>query len=211
MLRSPLRSLFLATGLLAVLGCQPNAQPPAAANQAPLKGQPIDAPASPSSSSALATASLRQAPDDPAARASMVVEAPDPVARDGFLSVPFSTLSGFVYEADMEGHLTPESHLPDEIAKLDKTKVALSGFLVPIEFKADKVCSMILVRNQLLCCYGQDPKLNEWVFVNIDPPVESIMDVPVTLFGTLYASPDKEDDQVVSLYRMQAEAMEPMR
>jgi hypothetical protein len=89
--------------------------------------------------------------------------------------------------------------------------VAVSGFAMPIEFKGDKVRSLILVRNQLLCCFGEEPKLNEWMFVNIDPPVEAVMDVPVTLFGTLYASPDREENQVVSLYRMQADGMEKMR
>lgn len=210
-------SVLVLTGVLSLTGCQGSPTP--VGQSTPLRGQPIDAAATaaaPSPGAAapgnpVAGAALRQAPTDPAAQAAMAVEAPQPLARDGYTAVTFAQLSGFVYEADMDGRLTPESHLPEEIAALDKTRVAISGFLVPIEFKEDKVSAMILVRNQLLCCFGQDPKLNEWVFVHIDPPVASIMDVPVTLYGTLYASPDREDDQVVSLYRMQAESMEPMR
>lgn len=206
--------LLLATSLLGLAGCQAG-QPPTARSTP--RGQPINAavtpapPPAPNPDQPPGNAGLRQAPSDPAAQAAMAVEAPKPLEREGYTPVTFAQLSGFVYEADMNGQLTPESRLPEEISKLDKTKVAVSGFLVPIEFKDDKVCAMILVRNQLLCCFGQDPKLNEWIFVHIDPPITSVMDVPVTLFGTLYASADREEDQVVSLYRMQAEAMEPMR
>jgi len=52
--------------------------------------------------------------------------------------------------------------------------------------------------------------LNEGVFVDIDPPVEAVTDVPVTLFGEFYADPDREGEQVISLYRMRATEMERM-
>jgi hypothetical protein len=184
-----------------------------------LQGQAIDAPATsspealPGGAGTPGTAppgGQRVAPTDPRERAALAVEAPQPVSRPGYTPVTFKQLSSFVYETDLQGRLTPDSDFPEEIARLDNSKVAVSGFAMPIEYKGDKVSSMILVRNQLLCCFGEEPRLNEWMFVNIDPPVEAVMDIPVTLFGTLYASPDKEEDQVVSLYRMQADRMESM-
>jgi hypothetical protein len=195
----------IALGCLA--GCQ-GGPAPVATPSTPVRGAAIDAPATPSGPAGLP--GTRLAPTDPAARAKLAVEAPEPVKKDGYTPVTFGVLSDFVYQTDMEGRLTPESSLPEEITKLNDTKVALSGFAMPIEFKDDKVSSLILVRNQLLCCFGEEPKLNEWVFVNVDPPIEAVMDVPVTLFGTLYASPDVEEKQVISLYRMQAQAMEAM-
>ncbi len=202
--------------LAAFAGCQSQPSPPQAAST-PLRGPAIDAPAA--SPTPLSNPSgdpsnpraLKVAPTDPAERAALAVEAPAPAVRDGFSSVTFSQLSDFVYQADMNGKLTPESTLPQEVSALDDTNVALSGFLVPIEFQGDKVSSLILVRNQLLCCFGEEPKLNEWVFVNADPPVDAVMEVPVTLYGKFYASPDREEGQIISLYRMQAEDMEAMR
>lgn len=212
------RSLIVGALLLALAGCQdkPVTPPPQAAST-PLRGQAIDAPVASPTAFAASTPdpsnprALKVAPTDPAERAALAVEAPAPTAKDGFSPVTFSQLSDFVYQADMEGKLTPESSLPAEISQLDKTNVALSGFLVPIEFDGDKVSSLILVRNQLLCCFGEEPKLNEWVFVNADPPVDAVMEVPVTLFGKFYASPDREEGQIISLYRMEAQGMEAMR
>lgn len=176
-----------------------------------IQGAPIDSPVSESStSSAKPGIGIKEAPTDPEARAALAQEAPTPKSKAGYTGVTFQQLSDFSYETDEDGKLLPESSLPDSISKLDSSAVAVSGFLVPIEFKEEKVSSLILVRNQLLCCYGEEPKLNEWVFVNIDPPVEAVTDVPVTIYGTFYASPDLEEDQVISLYRMQASEMEKM-
>jgi hypothetical protein len=196
--------LLSAAALVYLAGCQHPQNAPAPSS--PIQGAAIDAPAAGRPTGF----GQRQAPDDPAARAQLAVEAPAPVGKDGFTPISFSELSDFVYKTDAGGKLTPESNLPEEISKLDKSKAAISGFIVPIEYKEDKVRSMILVRNQLLCCFGQEPKLNEWVFVNIDPPVDAVMDVPVTLFGTFYAGPDREEGQVISLYRMEATEMEAM-
>ena len=170
-----------------------------------LQGAPID-----SAQEKVPPSGLREAPTDPQARAKLAVEAPQPHERDGYTSVSFSDLASFPYNTDEDGKLLEGSSLPQKVELLDQEQVALSGFLVPIEFKGEKVSSLILVRNQLLCCFGEEPKLNEWVFINIDPPVEMIVDVPVTLFGKFSASPDEEDDQIISLYRMEATAMEKM-
>lgn len=205
--------------VMATLGCQPPSEPIASPSSS-IRGAPIDSPAQAASSatpaaspavSTLAGPGQRVAPTDPAERAKLAVDAPRPKAREGYTPASFSDLSNFVYEADMDGKLSPESHLPEEIQKLDKAQVAVSGFLMPIEFKGDKVSTVILVRNQLLCCFGEEPKLNEWIFINVDPPVDPITDIPVTMYGTFYASPDREEGQVISLYRMQASAMEAMQ
>ncbi len=173
-----------------------------------ITGAPIDAPAQ--SSVATDNFGVKIAPTDPEARAALAQEAPPPEVREGFQSVSFAQLSDFPYPTDENGALLPEATLPSEISALHGSKVALSGFLVPIEFQEDKVSGVILVRNQLLCCYGEEPKLNEWVLVTVDPPVEAVTDVPVTFFGTFEAGPDVEEGQVISLYRMNATEMETM-
>lgn len=150
------------------------------------------------------------APSDPQARAAMSVEAPRPSDRQGYRSVTFSDLASFPYKTNEDGELLPNQPIPSGVLALDKSKVAVSGYLVPIEYKEDKVSGVILVRNQLLCCYGEEPQLNEWVLVSVDPPVEAQLDVPVTFYGSFEVSPDIEEGQVISLYRMSATEMKEM-
>jgi hypothetical protein len=147
-------------------------------------------------------------PSDPAERAKLAADVPAAEAREGYQSVSFQTLSGFDFPVDGQGQPLPWGELPPEIGALDKTAVALSGYMIPVEMDQGKVTTLLLVRNQLLCCFGQEPKINEWVFVLAQPPVEAVTDVPVTLFGVLDAHVDVEDNQVLSLYRMLAEDME---
>lgn len=154
---------------------------------------------------------MKVAPTDPAERAKLAAEAPSPSEREGYKGITFSQLANFEFKVDEMGRALEGASLPEEIARLDGQQVALSGFLVPIEFDGERVSSLILVRNQLLCCYGEEPKLNEWVWVNIDPAVDAVTDVPVTIYGKMHASPDEEDGQVISLYRMAATEMQVMR
>ena len=193
--------------LLSFSACKQESSP---APEVALQGAPLDAPLTASPSPPVVGMGVKVAPTDPAERAKLAEEAPQPESRDGFVGVSFSELSDFSYETDLDGKLLETAKLPREIADLDEKQVAVSGYLVPIEFQDDKVSSLILVRNQLLCCYGEEPKLNEWIFVNVNPPVELVSDIPVTLFGKFYASPDEEEGQVISLYRMEATDMEAM-
>jgi hypothetical protein len=202
--------IYIALGSLALLGgCQQKPVATSSSPEAQITGAPIDSPAQ---SSAVPTNQfgIKEAPTDPAARAALAQEAPKPTSREGYQSVTFGELSDFPYETNDDGELMPGSEVPETIAALHQTQVAVSGFLVPIEYQEDKVSGVILVRNQLLCCYGEEPRLNEWVLVSVDPPVEAVMDVPVTFFGKFEASPDVEEGQVISLYRMDATGMEKM-
>lgn len=135
---------------------------------------------------------------------------PKPASRDGFRSLSFADLSGFTYETDQAGVPTPNSVIPKPIKDLNKEQVALSGFAIPLEFSGDQVSAMLLVRNQLLCCFGQEPKFNEWAFVIVHPPSAVPLDVPVTVSGTLYTEPDFEGEQVLTLYRMNAHKVDKL-
>ena len=191
---------------LSLAGCAGEAPPeptPLALQGAPIDSRPT--PTAPQQARA-----LKVAPTDPEARAALSVDVPAPSEKDGYVSLSFTQLSDFPYETDENGKLMPGAVLPEEIAALDGQGVAVSGYVVPIEFREDKVSGLILVRNQLLCCYGEEPRLNEWVFVEVDPPVEMITDVPVTLFGKFEAAPDEEEGMVISLYRMKADRQEQM-
>lgn len=198
--------------LLALAGCQTQPGNPApAASESPLKGQALDSAPLSTQSPTSGPKGTREMPDDPSERAKLAADVPTAKGRRGYQSVAFEQLAGFDYGVDPEGRLRPDAKLPAEIKALDNTPIALSGYMIPLEIESDRVATLMLVRNQLLCCFGQEPKLNEWVFVLAQPPVELVTDVPVTLYGVLEAYPDLENGQVLSLYRMLAEEMEVAR
>ncbi len=138
--------------------------------------------------------------------------APDPVAPEGYQAVTFDSLSGFSFEIDEQGAAAEGAEIPAELLKLDGTRSAVSGFMVPLAIEQEGVKDFVLVKNQLLCCYGQTPKMNEWVYVQLAPEesVEPILDKPITVAGTLMVGADVQDGQVLSLYRMAADQVVEM-
>lgn len=204
--------LVIVWALLLGSGCREQSPPPPspATGQGAVQGAPLDAPVSPTPQ-ADARFTPRVAPTDPSERAALAAEAPKPVEKEGYQSVGFGELSGFSYLTNDDGALLPDQEIPEKIRSLNHQNVAVSGYLVPIEYDGEKVSGLILVRNQLLCCFGEEPKLNEWILVGVEPPVEATLDVPVTFFGKFEVSPDIEEGQVISLYRLSATAMETMK
>ena len=201
-MRNWIKKALVALVGLSLMGCTGSAPEPV---PTVFQGAPIDSrPSNPGKPG------LKVAPTDPAARAALAVDVPAPSGREGYVSMSFSQLSDFPYGTDEDGKLLPGSKLPEHIRELNGQEVAVSGYVVPIEFREEKVSGLILVRNQLLCCYGEEPKLNEWVLVEVDPPVDMVTDVPVTFFGEFEASPDEEEGMVISLYRMRASEMGSM-
>ena len=197
---SKLLRLGLIVVLLSALNSCTGSSTPTPASAPVIQGAPIDAPAS--------GYTRPQAPNDPAKRRAMSAEAPIARSVDGYTAVAFHRLAGFPYLTDEDGALLPRQKIPPDILALNGQTVSISGFSVPIDYKGDKVSELILVRNQLLCCFGEEPKLNEWVMVSVDPPLEPGMDVPVTFFGRLEVSPQIEGGEVISLYRLKATKME---
>jgi len=96
------------------------------------------------------------------------------------------------------------AQVPPRILALNKKKVIITGFMVPIEFKRDSVRSFLLVRIQMMCCFGAMIGMNEWVMVQMDGEKRTtfVQDVPTTVYGELDAGEDIENGMVMSLYRL---------
>ena len=128
--------------------------------------------------------------------------------------VTWETLAHFRYDApDIEEEIDPKLRLkkkrypvPGFVKALDKSTIATYGFMIPIDMddSGDKVFSFILARSQATCCYGITPRMNEWMFVQMakGKTADLMMDVPVTVFGTLSVGEEKKKDMGWSLYRM---------
>ena len=128
--------------------------------------------------------------------------------------VPWETLAHFQYDIpDWDDKQKPKSRLknkkfpiPDFIQRLNGTNVAVVGFMIPLDTngQGDRVFSFILAMSRASCCYGIVPKMNEWMFIQMEKgkDADDTMDVPVTVFGTFEVGEEIAKHQGWSLYRM---------
>ena len=64
----------------------------------------------------------------------------------------------------------------------------------------------LLLRNQMMCCYGRQPEPNEWVVVKMTGKgVPSKMDTPLNLYGTLHVGEMFENHVFEGLYQLDGE------
>ncbi len=139
--------------------------------------------------------------------------------KDGkYLKVTFGAISEFPYEVpDPEAILASpdpkkplQEQIPAWIKKLHKQKSVVVGFMVPIEVEGDgdevKVKSFALTQNQMFCCFGVPPAMNQWVMVTMEGAASKYYaDLPVAVYGEFEVGEDIEDGYVMSVFRMRAE------
>lgn len=96
------------------------------------------------------------------------------------------------------------NQIPERIRKLNGQKLTVQGFMVPLEVRRNSVKSFLLVRNQMVCCFGAASSFNEWVYVQMegDRAVKYTPDVLVSVYGTFDLGEDIQDGMVMSIYRV---------
>ncbi|MFO0838438.1 MAG: DUF3299 domain-containing protein [Phycisphaerae bacterium] len=138
----------------------------------------------------------------------------DPSASGGL--VPFSVLAAFTYDPyarfDAPAGQMPPEQIPEKIRALSGRAVTIEGFMMPIEMHDDLVRTFLLVRNRMMCCFGMQVAMNEWVLVKMREGDEARFynDVPLHVHGKLEVGEDVQDGMVMSLYRMRADEVTPM-
>jgi len=107
----------------------------------------------------------------------------------------------------------PKHSIPDAIKALDKKKVAIKGYMMPIDFEDGGTNEFVLTRNIPSCFYCQPPQLNDWVEVKMKDGkrVPYIPDGIIELYGTLDVGEQREDGFIVNLYRMTGEKVVEMK
>ena len=133
-----------------------------------------------------------------------------------YKAVSFTALSGFYFWNPVDyvdGDPNPakmsrdklKSKVPDSVMAFDGQKVAVVGFMIPVdEDEKFSVSSFVLAKNQMTCCYGATPRANDWIFAAVPPSnkVMDQMDVPLTVYGTLSIDPRLKNPSMPTLYRM---------
>ena len=156
------------------------------------------------------------------------------VDADGFWRIDFGFLASFSYghlrlddETGMDGTsrpirglLRPSSAgvidpptepgtggpIPERVTALDGKKVRLRGYMLPIKVEGGMTSQFLILRNQMMCCYGLPPAPNEWVVVRMKQKgVRSQMDLPLYFYGTLRVREIFENQVFLGLYELDVE------
>ena len=148
----------------------------------------------------------------------MLGEAPPADPVDGAEVVTFATLGGFKYvnaawddESESPAERPPADQIPASVRQLDGRTVVIRGFMVPTIFENTGVLNFILVKDQMLCCFGVMPKMNEWIDVRMAEGhrADFHSDRPVTVMGRLEVGEEYEEHVVLSVYRLEATSVKP--
>lgn len=140
---------------------------------------------------------------------------PAPAAKkdDGHLGLTFDKLASYQYVyPDIQAGEPLKDQIPESVKKLSGQDVSIQGFMIPVKLESDRVVEFLLVRNQLACCFGVVPRMNEWLHIKMAPGKSSSysVDLPITVYGRLDVGELVEEGVVMSLYRMEAtEVVEP--
>ena len=126
--------------------------------------------------------------------------------KDDLLDLPFAKLA-FRYWPQAKGGRDP---IPAEIRKLDGRKVAIEGYMIPIDFEKGKVRTFLLSRSMMGCCYADSPGITDVIKVQRADGKTMSFEQMVRVTGSLEVGEEKDaDGYLESVYRIKADLMAP--
>jgi hypothetical protein len=145
--------------------------------------------------------------------ASGVASAPD--SDGGYLKLGFDRLSSFKfvtpeYDPVATPNVTPPSgadQIPADVKGWNGKKAMITGFMLPTKLENGKAVEFLIMANQMACCFGTVPNMNDWVVVRMPKGVSVIQDTPISFYGTLKVGAMYENGYMTGIYEMDAERM----
>jgi len=145
----------------------------------------------------------------PAVGATTTAPAGAPEMVDGYLKVGFDRLGSFPFVGDCStvSAADTEAQIPAAIKKLNGQKVIVTGFMLPVKMGGNNelTTEFLLLKSQLLCCYGIAPQANEWILVEMPKGVKPLMDVPISFRGTMHVGAMFENGYLTGIYSVDGE------
>jgi hypothetical protein len=123
-------------------------------------------------------------------------------ATAGYVSLPFSTLGAVEYSDGM-----PVSALPAVVRESHGTKVAVHGFMLPLDVTRAGVSHFLLNPSYDMCMFGAaSGSPTQWVEVVMPAgrPAE-YTHLPITVIGRFALGERRERGRLVSIYRVDAD------
>ncbi len=136
---------------------------------------------------------------------------------DGHLQVEFARLSDFKIEAPAyDPNVKPEEamaavdrQIPEAIKRFDGKRAQITGFMLPVKMEGQLVSQFLLMRDQMMCCYGVVPRMNDWVVVYTAKPVKYTPDVPISFRGKLTVKAMQEQGFITGIYLLEEATSAP--
>ena len=150
------------------------------------------------------------------------VTAPTEMIGD-YLRVPFGFLGDYWLDepdwrqlADSEyiASLSYDTEIPGKVKQLNEKKVAITGFMLPIDVDKGKVKRFLLLKSTMSCCFGVAPRINEVIYVESSKKqkIQTVMDMPITVFGKLSVGQQfREDLMLVGVYQLELDEVKRAR
>ena len=130
------------------------------------------------------------------------------VSRSGNVyNVDLKSLGSFPFDPVQDD----DTSIPQRWRDLNGKKVALVGEMYAGSSAAPKVPAFQLVYSIQKCCFGGPPRVQERVFVKA-PPGDAVPFYwqPVRAVGTLHVGTRKVDGQIISVFEMDVDKVEPV-
>ena len=134
------------------------------------------------------------------------------------LTISLNDLSAFDYQPevpDSSGRVVRakkdylSGFMPQEILKLDKKSITVTGYMMPIKSEGQVVQEFLLVSSTMACCYGVMPSYNEFIYVKMAGPGAIAVDnIPITLNGKLSIEETWENGFFSHLYFIRGQKVE---
>lgn len=136
--------------------------------------------------------------------------------NDQFVVTGFDKLAAFNFDAGTDAPISADNaaetsrkimaQIPATVKALNEKQVAVRGFMLPMKLDHGLVTEFLLLRNQMGCCYGLSPAMNELIDVRTaGKGVPALMDDLITVYGTLHIAEVRENGYLTGIYRMDCE------
>ena len=138
-----------------------------------------------------------------------------PDVDGAYLKLGFDRLAGFKfvtppYDPVADSKSAPpsgEEQIPGEVKGWSGRKAIITGFMLPTKLDNGKAVEFLIMANQMACCFGTVPEMNQWVVVRMPGGVPVIQDVPISFYGTLRVGAMYENGYMTGIYAMDADRM----
>jgi hypothetical protein len=130
--------------------------------------------------------------------------------KEKVLDVDFAHLACFDFTPPEDPALQrtgERKRIPWEVVALDGQLVRIRGYMMPTrQTEEGRALECVIVRNTMVCCYGQTPASNEWVLVKVREPGAVVLEnVPLYFYGRLHVGEIYENGAFAGLYRLECD------
>ncbi len=103
-----------------------------------------------------------------------------------------------------------DEQISPQIQAMDGKKVEIQGFMLPLDMSEGNLRTFMLLKDQMACCFGNIPRLNEWVYVRVPrkKQVSIHQDIVITLLGTLRVGAKFEGEVLTGIYHLELDEIQ---